>query len=301
MPRCPETILEASQISHPRWENRLTAIFACVLDQHPELAGALFQRVGLPRGQRYEAYLEEWVTSSRRVDMRILAYDDTVLVSQLLSEHKRHGGRFSTRQREDYLNTLDDAGVPGRLTTIVGAIHENKDEKDDEDALDDGIAEEHVAVTDRAGRGDDDEAMRTVPEDADFPERPGQASSAEPRWIALSWQLIAELADSVGRDAAAPWGGPDWRVQAVQPEAPAKHRALCELIWYLEEEGYAVLEPFDVDHASTLARREATDRAVEALLQQASEAREMRPFVPVGRQADDGCGLSQRLEVSAGS
>ena len=71
MPRCHDTVLEASQSYRPGWENRLTAIAATVLDQHAELAAELFDSVGLPRGNWYEAWIEEWVTPHRRVNMQL--------------------------------------------------------------------------------------------------------------------------------------------------------------------------------------------------------------------------------------
>jgi hypothetical protein len=265
MPRCHETVLAASQASQPGWENRLTAIFATVLEQHPGLARALFERVGLPPGERYKASIEKWATPVRRVDMEVLAFDDVGVVSRLWSEHKRHGGGFSTGQREDYLAALHETRVPGRLATIVGSLR-----ADDEDS------------------GDSDDDLAAVP---------GDPSPAEPRWISLTWQLVAELADTVGRGAAEPWGGGDWRKRAVKPEAPARHRALYELVWYLEEEGYAVLEPFQADHAEALARRADTDDTAYSLLERVAEAPEMRPLTPQGEPVDDTSGWCQDLEA----
>ena len=108
MARACETILEAGLSYKAGWENRLTAILATVLDQHWGFASALFERVGLPSGDVYEAYTEEWVTPDRRVDMQVLAKDrQGAVVAQVWSEHKRMGGAFGTTQREDYLGALE--------------------------------------------------------------------------------------------------------------------------------------------------------------------------------------------------
>src|SRR4051812_47764398 len=104
MPRAPRTVLEAGLSFQEGWENRLTSIFASVLGQHHGLAAALFSEVELPTAERFEVHTEVWVTANRRVDMQVLAFDaQNGLVSQLWSEHKRHGGAFATGQREDYL------------------------------------------------------------------------------------------------------------------------------------------------------------------------------------------------------
>jgi hypothetical protein len=63
-----------------------------VLDQHPELASAPFDRISLPCGASYEVWIEEWVTPHRRVEMQVVAkHDDGGEVAQLWSEHKRRG------------------------------------------------------------------------------------------------------------------------------------------------------------------------------------------------------------------
>jgi hypothetical protein len=293
MPPCPETVLEASQMSRPGWENRLTAIFATVLDQHPALAGALFDFVGLPRGEWYEANIEEWVTPLRRVDLEVIAVDDAGIVSRLWSENKRHGGKFSTGQREDYLAALDGRSeAPGRLVTIVDTVRDEDEDEDEVDGADADDADDGAPASD----SDDGDAQ-----DDDLPAVPGEPSPAEPRWISLTWQVVAELADTVGRATPEPWGGSDWRERAVKSDAPAKHRALYELVWYLEEEGYAVLHPFDAGHADALAHREATDAAACALLERVAEAPAMGPLTPVKDPYDHGSGFGQELTMPAAS
>lgn len=200
-------MLEAALSYQRGSENRLTAILAAVLDQHHRLASELFALLELPPAQRYRVYTEIWVTPTRRVDMQVIGSDSAGGdVAQVWSEHKGHGGAFSTRQREDYLAALEAQGG-GRLVTIIPNL------RHDEDAGD----------------------SRALPADQrdGLPVRSGEASDDEPRWWGLDWQLVAELAYGVGESEPGEWGGRDWQSKALRSDAPASHRALCELVWYL--------------------------------------------------------------------
>jgi len=284
MPRAAETILEAGLSYHAGWENRLTAILATVLDQHHGFASALFERVGLPTGQRYEAYTEQWVSRTRRVDMQVVAKDEKGgVVAQIWSEHKRWGGSFSTSQREDYLAALDRelAGLGrdsrfGRLLTIVADV------RSEDDGSDGALS---------AIRQHDDDPSRRV----------GEPSREEPRWWPLTWQLVAEIAYGAGKVAADPWGGDDWLEKAVEPGAPAQQRGLCELIWYLaDEEGYAVVNPLTTTHVATLRHAADAYATIEALLSRAAD--QMRPLTPDGEpeRDEDGRGYWQDFAVPVG-
>ena len=55
------------------------------------------------------------------------------------------------------------------------------------------------------------------------------------------WMRVAELCDGHGRR----WGGPTWRDDALDGDAPARVRMLAELLWFLEEKGDAVAGEFD--------------------------------------------------------
>lgn len=274
MPRAPQTVLEAGLSYQRGWENRLTAIFAAVLDQHYGFATALFELVGLPTGVRYEAYTEVWVTPTRRVDMQVIAKDAAKGdVAQLWSEHKRHGGAFSSDQREDYLAALEAQGG-GWLVTIIPDLRE-----------DDDVAESSSFTADQA----DGLAVRS-----------GEASAGEPRWWGLDWQLIAELAYGVGESAGAEWGGRDWQNKALKPEAPAAHRALHELVWYLEEEeGYAVVNPLTLDHVHALKHFPSTTLAVSTILKRAAD--EMTALKPAGDVVEEGDGFGQYFELPEGN
>lgn len=263
MPRAPQTVLEAGLSYKPQWENRLTAIFAAVLDQHHQLAQAFFELVDLPVGDRYEAYTEVWVTPSRRVDMQVVAKDaHNADVAQIWSEHKREGGAFSTSQREDYLAALQRQGG-GRLLTIVADL------RDDETSTDDDLAA-----------------------------RPGEASPDDARWWALDWQSVAEMAHNVGRSAPGEWGGLRWRDKALERDAPAANRALYELVWYLEEEGYAVVDPFIAEYVQAVRHMPGAAQTATALLERAAD--NMTAFTPVGEAVSHDEGFSQAFELPPG-
>jgi hypothetical protein len=266
-----DTVLEAGLSYQPGWENRLTAIFATVLDQHDRFASAMFELLGLPTGERYEAYTEVWVTPTRRVDMQVIAKNAANGdVAQVWSEHKRHGGAFSSAQREDYLAALERHGG-GRLVTIIADLRD--DESSDESSL---VSSEQ-------------------PQADELPVRSGEASPTEPRWWGLDWQLIAELAYGVGETEPGVWGGRAWQGNALKPDAPAAHRALYELVWYLEEEDYAVVEPLSAEHVVALKHLEQTVLAATTVLKRAGD--EMTSLVPDGDVTDYGDGFGQSFEL----
>ncbi len=282
--RARETVLEAGLSYKEGWENRLTAILATVLEQHWGFATAIFERVGLPAGEAYEAYTEEWVTSDRRVDMQLLAKDvHGAVIAQIWSEHKRIGGAFSTNQREDYLAALQREPGEGRLITVVGDVRaeEYAGRDGDEDLQDRDSDSENDAARGR--------------EEGELAKRPGQPSPEEARWWGLTWQLIAEIAEGAGQA----WGGPNWVEEALARGAPAEQRALYELLWYLDQEGYAVVSPLQPEHVQSLKYTADTSDVVFALLSRAAD--NMAPLVPDGTPELDGDfrGYAQDFETPA--
>jgi hypothetical protein len=273
MPRAPRTILEAGLSYRDGWENRLTAVFASVLDLHYRFASALFELLELPPGERYESYTEVWVTPNRRVDMQVVAMNASHgHIAQIWSEHKRHGGAFGTGQREDYLRALERQGG-GRLVTITPDLREDPDSH-------------HARPrTKRAALHDEELALRS-----------GEASPGESRWWGLDWQLVAELAYGVGETESDGWGGRNWRDRALRPDAPASHRALYELVWYLEQEGYAVVSPLSAQHVQALKHVPDMVLAARAVLKRATD--EMTSLIPDGdvEDYDDG-GFGQSFVV----
>lgn len=99
-----------------------------------------------------------------------------------------------------------------------------------------------------------------------------------PVWQRRTWQHVAELADLVGREAQTD----DWRAAALRPESPARDRLLHEFLWYLEQEGFAVVRPLTLEDMDVFRRFEDTYNAVEALM--------MRTLDHLGPLADEGVG-----------
>src|SRR4051794_40425903 len=103
MPRAREELLDAALTYSNGSENRLTEVFATVLEVHEKFARALFDRVGiaLPDDVRFQAFTQKAVAEGARPDMVVRALDGPHLVAQLWSEHKVGGGGFRDTQLED--------------------------------------------------------------------------------------------------------------------------------------------------------------------------------------------------------
>jgi hypothetical protein len=255
--RAREELLDAAQSNTNSRENRLTEVFATVLEYHDGLARALFKgaRVDLPDGNlRFEVFTQRAVAPGARVDMVLLAYRGPRLGAQLWFEHKVGGGAFRDLQLEDYRDALAAERAPGRLVGIVAEIESD--------------------------------------------------TSTGADWSLLTWQEVAELANHIGRE----WGKSngvdrDWRTSALEPTAPARERLLHELIWYLEEENGAVVNPLDADNLQAFVHAEETTQGFITMLERAGE--HMRPhFEPDqdGLDGDPGGGRYWQLfEVPEGS
>jgi hypothetical protein len=123
-------------------------------------------------------------------------------------------------------------------------------------------------------------------------------------WRMLTWQQVAELANSVGaRWGAANGTGRDWRISALEPTAPARERVLHEFIWYIEEENEAVVNPLDSENLQAFQKAAETTLGLVALLDRAGQ--HMRPeFEPeeAGPDgADDGSYYWQLFTTPEGS
>jgi hypothetical protein len=53
-----------------------------------------------------------------------------------------------------------------------------------------------------------------------------------PKFVPLRWTDLARELNRIGES----WGGPDWRTEALGPEALGQYRLLAEFLWYLEGE-----------------------------------------------------------------
>lgn len=132
--RARKELLDAALSYSNSRENRLTELFATVLDYHDGLARALFERadVELPDDElRFELFTQRAVAEGARPDMVVLAFRRSTLVAQLWCEHKVDGGAFRDLQLEDYRDALAKERAPGRLVGIVADIESDKSEGDD--------------------------------------------------------------------------------------------------------------------------------------------------------------------------
>ena len=128
MPRSREALLDAA-FAHGQ-EDRLTEVFATVLDSCDELAAALFEAVGLPVGERFQVFTQVRVTSGERPDMLVHSLDrGGAEVSHIWSEHKVGSG-FGDMQRERYLTAMRALPGQGELIFIVKDAPTSREEGD---------------------------------------------------------------------------------------------------------------------------------------------------------------------------
>lgn len=117
MGRSRDSLLHAA--SPEKLEDRLTEVFATVLDSCDELAAALFTEVGLPVAERFQVFTQVAVTKGDRPDMLIHGLDrGGSVMSRIWSEHKLGSG-FGDMQRERYLRALRELPGEGELIFIV--------------------------------------------------------------------------------------------------------------------------------------------------------------------------------------
>jgi hypothetical protein len=87
-----------------------------------------------------------------------------------------------------------------------------------------------------------------------------------PLVIGKTWQDIANCAEMAGRERDVGGTPLEWRTAAASPETPASQRVLRELLWYFEEEGYAVTNGLTLDQAAGAPRAMEIEDTLEALL-----------------------------------
>jgi len=222
MPRARQELLDSALTYFDGSENRLTEVFATVLEVHEGFARALFDRVGidLPDDVRFKASTQKAVAEGARPDMVLLALQGQHLVAQLWSEHKIDGGGFRDMQLEDYRDALARERSQSRLLGIVADV---------------------------------------------------ESGSDGPDWRMLTWQEVAELANSVGAKWAANGAARDWRASALEPTAPARERLLHEFIWYVEEENDAVVNPLGSENLQAFEKAAETTVGLLALLDRAGQ------------------------------
>jgi len=204
-------------------EDRLTELYALALEEHEGFASRVFALADLPPAVKYEAYTQEiLVDGSGRLDLRVRGLVlDGEPVSLLYAEHKQPGAGFQKEQPEKYLPSLRQEARSSRATPRFMVVVGSGDDTD-----------RHVPTrtrprTRRRVARADKEAVRVD-------ERRGSLV------IGRTWQQIANCAELAGREADAGEDKLDWRERAEGPGASASQRVLRELLWYFEEEGYAV-------------------------------------------------------------
>jgi hypothetical protein len=115
--RSRESLLHAA--SKNGREDRLTEVFATVLDACDDLAAALFVEVELPVGERFRVFTQVTVSPGERPDMIAESLQiGGATVSRIWSEHKVGSG-FGDMQRERYLERLRKLPGEGELIFIV--------------------------------------------------------------------------------------------------------------------------------------------------------------------------------------
>ncbi len=78
-------------------------------------------------------------------------------------------------------------------------------------------------------------------------------------WTPLTWQEVAEHVNQTGRA----WAGRGWGAAALSPDAPARERLLREFLWYLEREGFAVVDALDTENLQALRKSAETMAVLE--------------------------------------
>ena len=233
MPRSYASLALAAS-SHPNsGEDRLTELYALALEEHQGFASRVFALADLPPSAKYEAYTQEiLLDGSGRIDLRVRGLgEDRQPMVVLYAEHKQPGAPFQDGQPEKYLPSLRKeahySGATPRFMVVVGT-------GDDTGG--------HLPRRTRS------RTRRTVAQATDEAARVDR--DREDLVVGRTWQQIANCAELAGRDAHDGADNLDWRAAAERPDAAASQRVLRELLWYFEEEGYAVTNGLSADQLS---------------------------------------------------
>ena len=84
--------------------------------------------------------------------------------------------------------------------------------------------------------------------------------------IAKTWQDIANCAELAGREDFLDGNPVDWREAAGKCDAPAARRVLRELLWYLQEDGYAVTNGLTLEQIAIAPQALEIEETLDALL-----------------------------------
>jgi len=207
------TLAATSNLTIP--EKRLSAILGTVLEGHVGFANVLLAKLGLSPIREPVVWREEQLGRAGAIDLILRGTGQEGHSSVVYFENKDiRRPQWQPGQPHKYLDSLRDeieAGATGRLLVVVG------NPKDVRDRV-------RRRVGDEASEA---EAMATL-----------RAASSDERMVFATWHDVAGWAFEAGEQSSSV--GRDWLSQAAQPGSRADQRLLAELIWYLEEEGYAM-------------------------------------------------------------
>lgn len=247
MPRCNQSVAVAAASNRHSAENRLTELYATVLETHEGFARRILERVHLPWQEDYAVWTQEALPVSGRIDLILRGFDSSgTLATVLYAEHKEPGGGWQQGQPAKYLKDLSRdtrRGAGGRLLVVVGSRKDVAGRVRQR-----ARAAAAIAVT---------EASRLA------------LKERSPRIAFTTWQEVGGIADEAGQADGA--SGRDWRDAATRPDAPAAQRVLLELIWYLEEKGYAVTKPLTTEQVGIFHQAVELDATTDALTAGATE------------------------------
>ena len=197
--------------------------------------------------ERYEVFTQETLPGSGKIDLVLRGFDSSgTLTTVLYAEHKEPGGGWQPGQPGKYLRDLareTGHGAKGRLLVVVGSRED---------------------VAGRVRQRARAQAATAVEEAIQLATRQRNA-----RVVFTTWQELGGLAEEAGQSTAHTNG--DWREAASRPDAQAGQRVLLELLWYLEEKGYAVTQRLTKDQLAIFRQAQALDATIGALIAGAAE------------------------------
>jgi hypothetical protein len=204
------------------------------------------RRTNLPAAERHEVSTQE-VLPSGKIDLVLRGFDSAgTLTTVLYAEHKEPGGGWQQGQPGKYLSDLSREtghGASGRLLIVVGSREDVAGRV------------RHRARTQAAAATE--EAVNLA------------VKQRSPRVVFTTWQELGGLAEEAGQEAATTDG--DWRDAAARPDSRADQRILIELLWYLEEKGYAVTKPLTEEHLKIFHQTEELETTLGTLIAGAAE------------------------------
>ena len=281
MARATRSLAVAASSYRNSNENRLTELYATVLDQHDGFAASVLAHVELPVAEELAAFTREGLGDDGQIDLVLRARDAAGKpVAILYAEHKEPHGSWQDGQPGKYLRALRRemrGGAQGRLLVVVGAKR------------------------DLRGRARKRARMRSAEEDVAAAAELREETGSE-QIVFTTWHELGGWADDVGRAEL----GNDWLERAFAPDALARQRLLAELVSYLEEAGYTMTKPLSAEQLALFSEAETLYTTLNQLIVGAIELLEDKRIAGYeirkparASSADDD--LSQRIVPPSGS